>query len=344
MGERPPRFHRRPKDPGNGDGLDASAASALAYDAKEVNEKTQQRKRYEISPLEQQQQQQWHGPNQTANSSSTGHDDGLDAPTAPTLASDAKEGSKTKPRRTRYADLTDEQLRQVIREHQRQELLNMKEKQQSNNNEDQTSSSFGISCVEEMDDSDSYEDNYYNDHDDYDDYDGYDGYDDYDDDCPPDWYCDGGLGPYKIIHDDPFTFTTDSFPPPSPTQPIVPPMPMPSTQPVPPTLPVPPKPLPPTPIMPMPLPQTTRPLATPPPTTPPLTTPQLASAPPMALPRTMLQLTKRPPTMLMPLMEYEEQVHSAIIIQSYCRGTMARELLVAHAQVAEMQRKRVFLS
>jgi hypothetical protein len=197
MGERPPRFHRRPKDPGDGDGLDATAASTLAYDDNNLNEKTKQRKN-EISPLEQQQQQQWHGPNRTTNSSSTGHDDGLDAPAAPTLASDANEGNKAKPRRNRYANMTDEQLRQVIREHQRQELLKMKEKPPSNNNEDQTasgssSSSFGVICAEEMDDSGSYDDNYYNDHDDYDDYDGYDGHDDYDgydghddydDDCP----------------------------------------------------------------------------------------------------------------------------------------------------------------
>jgi IQ calmodulin-binding motif len=47
MEKRPPRFHRRPKDPGNDDG-----------DDKDLNKKTLQRKN-KISPTEQQQQQQW---------------------------------------------------------------------------------------------------------------------------------------------------------------------------------------------------------------------------------------------------------------------------------------------
>jgi hypothetical protein len=43
MEKRSPRFHRRPKDPGDDDRLDATPVSTLAFDKKEVNEKTQQR-------------------------------------------------------------------------------------------------------------------------------------------------------------------------------------------------------------------------------------------------------------------------------------------------------------
>jgi hypothetical protein len=50
MGKWPPRFHRRPKDQGVYNVLVASAVSTLAFDAKEMNEKTQQRKN-KILPL-----------------------------------------------------------------------------------------------------------------------------------------------------------------------------------------------------------------------------------------------------------------------------------------------------
>jgi hypothetical protein len=58
MEKRLPRFHRRPKDPGVNDRLDASAVSTLVDDDKKPTETTQQRKN-EISPTEQQQQRQW---------------------------------------------------------------------------------------------------------------------------------------------------------------------------------------------------------------------------------------------------------------------------------------------
>jgi hypothetical protein len=67
MEKRPPRFHRRPKDPGDDNRVDASAVSTLTYYEKDLNEKTLQRKN-EISPTESQQQQQWqqHDTNSTA--------------------------------------------------------------------------------------------------------------------------------------------------------------------------------------------------------------------------------------------------------------------------------------
>jgi hypothetical protein len=168
MGERPPRFHRRPKDPGDGDGLDASAASTLAIDKREVKKKTQQRKN-EISSLEQQQQQQWHGPNRTDNSSSTGDDDWLGASAAPALVIDTKEGSKTTPPRTSYEHLTSEQLRQLVREHQRQVCGLDK----SNNN-------YHADYSGQFDNHDEdYYDNYYDNY--YDHYNDHD-YDDDDDD------------------------------------------------------------------------------------------------------------------------------------------------------------------
>jgi hypothetical protein len=70
MVKRSPRFHHRPKDPGVDDGLVASAMTTLAFDAKEIHEKTQQRKSYEILPPEPQQWQQWCLPNRANGSSS----------------------------------------------------------------------------------------------------------------------------------------------------------------------------------------------------------------------------------------------------------------------------------
>jgi hypothetical protein len=70
MVKRSPRFHRRPKDPGVDGRLVASAMTTLAFDAKEMNEKTQQCKSYEILPPEPPQQQQWCLPN-CANGSSS---------------------------------------------------------------------------------------------------------------------------------------------------------------------------------------------------------------------------------------------------------------------------------
>jgi hypothetical protein len=58
MEKRPLRFHRRPKDPGIDDRLDASAVSTLVDDVKKTTETTQQRKNG-ISPTEQQQQRHW---------------------------------------------------------------------------------------------------------------------------------------------------------------------------------------------------------------------------------------------------------------------------------------------
>jgi hypothetical protein len=70
MVKRSPRFLRRPKDPGVDDGLVASAMTTLAFDVKEMNQKTQQRKSYEILPPEPQQRQQWCRPNRANGSSS----------------------------------------------------------------------------------------------------------------------------------------------------------------------------------------------------------------------------------------------------------------------------------
>jgi hypothetical protein len=70
MEKRPPRFHRRPRDPGIDDRLVAFAVSTLVYDVKERVEKTLQRKNEILPPKPQQQQQQWYLPNRTTGSSS----------------------------------------------------------------------------------------------------------------------------------------------------------------------------------------------------------------------------------------------------------------------------------
>jgi hypothetical protein len=275
MGERPPRFHRRPKDPGDGDGLDASAASTLAFDDKVLNEKTQQRKN-ELSPTEQQQQQQWH---------------------------------------------------------QRATTTSSTAQQQWNNNREYTTRH----CSSHSSDSDYHGDsnldnNDYNDDGDYeidydDAYNECNGYsDEYEEYCAYGDYERYDGGDYIVI-EDPWSLD-------------LPLLPMPPAQPVPPTLPVPPKPLPPTtlpltkpPVATLPL--TTPPLSTPPLTAQTLTTPLPTSAPPTEHRSSGLRRKQRKrarhrplqPQLLPPLMEFEETIHAAIIVQSLWRGSLTRAIV-----------------
>jgi hypothetical protein len=76
MEKRPPRFHRRPKDPGIDDRLDASAVATLVDDDNKPTKTIQQRKDNEFSSPEQQQQRQWQQQTAVTNSNSNDNNNG----------------------------------------------------------------------------------------------------------------------------------------------------------------------------------------------------------------------------------------------------------------------------
>jgi IQ calmodulin-binding motif len=319
MEKHPPRFHRRPKDPGVANGPVASAMSTLIYDDKDVNDKTLQRKN-EISPTEkqqQQQQQQWQQRDTTSTAQQQRNNNGSDASAIPTVALGEKELSINKQPLT---------LEQRVQQHNRECLLPSRNSMQSSNSNWAQDDEY---YEDDFGDYDDYDDNKYDNKDDYDNND--------DNDYPYDNHKQSLQSmplptsplPTAPLLTAPLSTASPTAPPPTVSPQTASPPTAPPPTAFPPTTPPPTSPLPTTPLP-------TKYLPTVPKQTEPLpTVPTLTR-----LHRPCLHRSRTSPSAkLPPLMEYEEHIYSAIAIQSLCRGAMARAgLLFAHACVTEIQR------